>query len=261
VSRDAVPERITEASGAPRPARASSSEWLHEARPGEGHRLVFFPPAGGSASAAWEMAAGVPAGWSVWGVQYSGRGPRLREPMARSIREIAQGCLPDLCSAVGTTVLFGHSFGAFVAYDVAHLLQEGGLDVAGLVIAGVPAPSAFHGDPDMSDEALVASLTELGGTAPDLAADEEMLDLVLPALRTDLTLGRAYVDDHNTPLRAGLLGLGGHADPMMTPEKLLTWQDRSERWLGYTIGAGGHFFYRQEPEMLTQILERLWPSR
>jgi surfactin synthase thioesterase subunit len=242
------------------PSRATSSDWLHEARPGSGRRLVFFPPAGASASAAWDMAAGVPAGWSVWGVQYPGRGPRLREPMAGSIREIARGCLPDLRDAVGASVLFGHSFGAFIAYEVAHLLQAEGLGVAGLIVAGVPAPGALDPEPDMSDAALVAALVELGGTAPDLAADPELLELVLPALRADLILGRVYADDHAAPLRAGLLGLGGRADPMMTVEKLLTWRPCSERWLGHVLGDGDHFFYRQQPEMLTDILEKLWPT-
>ncbi len=205
------------------------------------------------------MAAAAPSGWSVWGVQYPGRGPRLREPMAGSITEIAQGCLPDLRSAARTSVLFGHSFGAYVAYDVAHLLQEEGLSAAGLIVAGVPAPGALGSEPDMSDAALAAALIELGGTAPDLAADEELLELVLPALRTDLTIGRDYVDDHTATLRTGLLVLGGRADPMMTSQKLLTWRALSEFWLGHTLCDGGHFFYQQQPEVLTDILEKLWP--
>jgi pyochelin biosynthesis protein PchC len=247
------------------PAPASSSQWLHEARPGAGadsYRLVFFPPAGGSASGAWELAAGVPEQWSVWGVQYPGRGPRLREPLAGSIREIAEACLPGLRGAAGTSVLFGHSFGAFVAYDVAQLLQEQGLVVAGLMVAGVPAPDVWQAEPvsELTDEVLVATLIRLGGTSPDLVADEEVLELVLPALRSDLDLGRGYVDDHRARLQAGIHGLGGRADQMMTADMLITWQGRTTRWLGHTLGDGDHFFYLQEHELLAEILTGQWPT-
>jgi pyochelin biosynthesis protein PchC len=249
----------------PQAARASSSHWLHEARPGTGSercRLVFFPPAGGSASAAWELADALPADWSVWGVQYPGRGPRLREPLAGSIREIAEACLPGLRTDASTTVLFGHSFGAFVAYDVAQLLQKQGLVVAGLLVAGVPAPNAWHAEPvsGLTDEALAASLVHLGGTSPDLAADDELLELVLPALRADLDLGRSYVDDYSEPLAAGIYGLTGQADQMMTIEMLLTWRHRTSRWLGYATGDGGHFFYLQERGLLADVLTRQWPT-
>lgn len=237
------------------------SPWLHEVRAGTGGRLVFFPPAGSSASAGWALLDAVPADWSLWSVQYPGRGPRLREPMAASVREIAEGCLPDLLDAAGRTVLFGHSFGAYTAYDTAQLLAARGRPAAGLLVAGISAPGMFSTMlSELSDELLIASLRRQGGTAPELLGDDELMELVLPALRADLRLGGEYVDDHGRRLRIPTAGLGGRDDATLSPEQLRTWRHVTDRWLGDRIGAGDHFFYLKDGSLIGETLRRHWPA-
>ncbi|WP_344662887.1 thioesterase II family protein [Catenulispora subtropica] len=251
-------------------ARAeASTRWLHLVRSGAdagagaiaGRRLVFFPPAGASASSTYELAPAVPETWSVWGVQYPGRGPRLREAQASSIREIAAACFPDLADEADHTLLFGHSFGAYVAYEVAQILQKAGRSVAGLLVAGMPAPGSWQAPPaDFTDAELVRSLTRIGGTAAELLADDEMLELLLPSLRSDLELSRAYVDGHAVPLRAPVLGLGGRDDALVPAGAVATWRHRTTAWLGAVAGDGDHFFYLQDPAVLADVLGRPWPG-
>jgi len=239
---------------------ASPSLWLHQIRDGEAP-FVFFPPAGGSASAAYGVVAAFAPEWSVWGVQYPARGPRLREAAPGSIRELAAACLPSIVDDAGRTVLFGHSFGAYVAYDVAQLLEGLGRPVAGLVVAGVPAP----GQPlpglaaeDLAEGALIAALRRQGGTASTLLDDEELMELVLPALRADLTLSREYVDDHGRRLTTPVAALGGRDDHVVTGAQLDSWAGVTDSWLGAELAGGHHFFYVDDPDLLARTVDRHW---
>lgn len=239
---------------------AAPSLWLHQIREGEAP-FVFFPPAGASASSAYAVVGEFAPEWSVWGVQYPGRGPRLREAAPGSIRELAAACLPSIVDDAARTVLFGHSFGAYVAYDVAQLLERLGHPAAGLVVAGVPAPGqplpGLSAD-DLAEAALIAALRRQGGTAAGLLADEELMELILPALRADLTLSREYVDDHDRWLTTPVAVLGGRDDRVVTAEQLESWAGVTDSWLGCELAAGHHFFYVDDPALLARTVDRHW---
>jgi surfactin synthase thioesterase subunit len=240
----------------------NSARWLHRLRDADGHRLVFFPPAGSNASAGWPLTATVPPEWSVWGVQYPGRGPRLREAPSASIREMATACLPELLATADRTVLFGHSFGALMAYDVAHLLADAGRPVAGLLVAGSSSPAlavASMPEDGLGDDELVGFLARRGGTPAHLLADDELMRLALPALRSDFAAGRAYVDDHDHPLRTGIAAIGGACDPAVTEHHLDTWRSLTDSWLGSVVVPGDHFSWLRDEALMADVLDRHWP--
>lgn len=244
-------------------ASGSDSPWLHRVRPGPGaHRVIFFPPAGSSASLTWKLAGRVPDRWGLWGVQYPARGPRLREPPACSIREIAVACLPAIRPAADVTVLFGHSFGALVAYDMAQLLADTGSPAAGLVVAGMVSPGTVVPGfltGDVSDATALDALRKQGGTACELLSNEELMELVLPALRGDLTLARAYRDDHGRRLRTGVVAISGRDEPVLAADDLCSWQTMTEAWWGHVVGEGGHFCYLEDSDLVADVLNRHWP--
>lgn len=246
-------------------AVSAASSWLHPVRDADandGDTLVFFPPAGASASAGWALAPLVPEEWSLWSVQYPGRGARLAEPFAGSIREMATACLHAIPEVTGRLVLFGHSFGAYVAYDVAHVLEVHQRPVAGLIVGGIPAPSAElpTSDPDrLSDAELMASLGGQSATSPEVLADAELMAMVLPALRADLRLPRQYVDDYGRRLAAGVVALCGSDDELVSPGQLRSWRRVTRSWLGIEQGVGDHFFYLQDAPLLAGVLDRHWP--
>ena len=238
---------------------------MHQVRAGTrgGHTLVFFPPAGSSASSGWPVAAAVAADWAVWSVQYPARGPRLGEPPAGSIREQALACLAPVLAASERPLLFGHSFGAYLAYDVAQLLERQGVGVTGLLVSGISAPGTLTdiAEDRLSDESLMKMMFQQSGTPNELLANEELMAMVLPAMRADLALGRSYVDDHGRRLAAPLLAMGGRTDTMTAPERLRTWHAVTDRFLGVEIVEGDHFYYLDDPAMVANLLEAHWPAR
>ncbi|MEV2279003.1 alpha/beta fold hydrolase [Nocardiopsis sp. NPDC049922] len=247
----------------PPPATDTPSLWLHPVResgdPAVG-RLVFFPPAGSSASMGWTLREAVPEEWSVSSVQYPGRGPRLREPLADSVREMAEACLPDVDDGTDRPLLLlGHSFGAYLAYDVAQLLERRHRPATGLLVSGMPAPGTAlrtMSPEELSDAALIDSLGRQGVTDPELLANEELMQMVLPVLRADLALARGFTDDHGRRLATAVLALGGREDPLVTSRQLAAWREVTEHWLGVELVPGDHFSYLREPDLLPGILER-----
>lgn len=89
------------------------------------------------------------------------------------------------------TVLFGHSFGALVEYEVARLEEvRHGRVLSGLVVSGRRAPS----DPPegaahlLPDDAEVAESAWLGGTGGELPATPEARAVFLSAIREGFRL-------------------------------------------------------------------------
>ncbi len=253
-------------SGGAQRSGPQSSDWLHQVRAGsvDAPTMVFFPAAGGSASAGWPLGEAIPAGWSLLAVQYPGRGPRMSEAPSDAIRRLALDCLPDLLADAGRTVLFGNSFGAFLAYDVAQLLQAHGAPAAGLVVSGTPPPGIPLPElskVELGDAALTRLLGRQSGTPPELLVNEELLSMVLPALRHDLSLARCYVDDHGQRLKTPVAAIGGRDDLRVSPDQLAAWRMVTERWLGHRLSDGDHFFFLRDPDALTAVLEQHWGRR
>jgi surfactin synthase thioesterase subunit len=266
-SRDSADPAAATALGVPAaavdPAAPACLPWFHPLREGTGHRLVFFPCAGESASSGWVLDGAVPADWSVWSVQYPARGPRLRELLPGSIRELAEGCLPALLPIPDRIVLFGHSFGAYVAYDTARLLAERGHDVAGLVVSGTAAPGSVvreASSDDLDDATLRDFLARQGVATAEVLADEELMEMVLPALRTDRILARTYIDDHEGRCAIPTLAVGGRADPLVSQRDLQSWSSLTDVWLGDELIDGDHFYFIRRPDSFADALNRHWPA-
>lgn len=240
--------------------------WLRRfGRPSTGdHRLICFPHAGGSASYFMPLAAQLSPSIEMLSVQYPGRQDRHREPMIDDVHRLAADIAPVLADATNRPlVLFGHSLGAIVAYEVARILKDTAPGrPAALAVSGRAAPDIRRhtGPTDLSDASLTAELAALSGTDPRVLVDADVRALVLPVLRNDLRAVQAYRYRPGPPLRCPLTVLTGDADPWVTP-------DEARAWRGHTAGPfeshtfpGGHFYLNECREGVTRALVGLVTS-
>ncbi|MEV6263557.1 thioesterase domain-containing protein [Streptomyces sp. NPDC051784] len=184
------------------PHRADGADtdlWLHRTTPVADPvaRLICFPHAGGSASFFRAWGDSMP-GVEVYAVRYPGRAERLAEPVATDLRELARAVADAVAPLADRPLaLFGHSMGAPIALETAAALEARGTDPVHVFASGsrdAPYPSAGEwadtGDDD--DPAVIERLLTLGGTDPELAADPEFQELVLPYVRADAAMFHAY---------------------------------------------------------------------
>src|SRR5918999_277175 len=241
-------------------ADRSANRWLRRV-PGDRATglgaVVFFPYAGGSATAAVALSPAIPDGWDFWGVQYPGRGPRFREAPGTALRDYADGAAAAIAGLPGPTVLFGHSFGAYVALETARRLHDGGRAPTRVVVSAARAPGSdsLVGAEHLLDDAdFTAVLARRDGMPPEVLANPELLALALPAIRSDFDLAHRYEHSSVVPVAVPLAAIGGDGDEVAPADTPHAWQRLTDRWRGAATAPGGPLYYLDDPPAVASAL-------
>jgi surfactin synthase thioesterase subunit len=224
-------------------------------------RLVCFPWCGAGASVYRRLAPTLPDHVDLLAVQLPGREERFAERRLRRMEQIVEHVVGDVLSVLDRPlVLFGHSMGALVAYEVALAMRaRAGREPDALIVSGHGSPRGaarrervWH---TAEVDAFVANLRDLGGTPPELLADAEVMRMLLPLLRADYEALETYLPRAERPLSCPLVACAGDEDREVTPATMRDWE-------GFTTGpfrlhwfAGDHFHLAARPAELTRCLE------
>ena len=239
----------------------NSSKWLTPFRrnPSASLRLFCFPYAGGSSFVFREWADQLPEWIEVYPVQLPGRGRRLNEePFVRFpslIEELTKAILPWLDKPF---VLFGHSLGSVIAFELAQqLVHKYQLEPLHLFVAGRHAPHLPDTHPPshhLPDDEFKEELRQLNGTAPEILEHPELFQFVLPLLRADFELCFSYEHIAREPLPCPITAFGGMADAFVSRESLSAWREHTSNDFSVKMLPGDHFFIHSSESLLVQML-------
>ena len=224
------------------------------------------PWAGGSASAYRPWIAGLSSG-DVLATELPGHGARFDEPCVKDAHELAARIADAtlmLPRADTPLVIYGHSMGALLGFEVARILTARSAPLRGLVLSGYHAPHWQARRTPRSrtdDDAFLETLRQLGGTAQEVLDSPDLLSIVLPILRSDYHLTENYrptLDDLAPKLTLPVDIIGGGDDPDNPPDSLYAWQDVLSGQLNVSLWPGGHFFIQdQRSKLLSHLARRL----
>ena len=225
-------------------------------------QLVCFPHAGGSASFYFPVSEQLSPVAEVFAVQYPGRQDRRKETSPDDLHVLADQVHAAVRDTVRRrpTVFFGHSMGATLAFEVTRRLEADGDGPAHLFASGRRAPSTTRDEHvhEQSDDRMVSELTLLAGTDTSLLGDEEILRMVLPAIRSDYTAIETYRCAPDVTVRAPLTVLTGDADPKTTEEEAQAWRGHTTGAFDLHVRPGGHFFLASDaPAIIAMLREKL----
>lgn len=240
----------------------TTGSWLVRPRP-RGHarrRLLCVPYAGVGPSAFRRWCDSLPADVEVGIVHLPGREGRLREaPFSRiePLIDAAAGALrPHLDLPFA---LFGHSMGALVAFELARRFRDERWGApTHLFVSGRRAPHLAPRRPPIAhlpDDQFVGEIRRRYNGIPDeVLRHPDLLALVLPGLRADLTLVEGYVYHPGAALPCPIAAFGGIADAEATDAELVGWRQQTTTGLSVRMFPGGHFYLQTAHEELMKIL-------
>jgi surfactin synthase thioesterase subunit len=224
-----------------------TDDWVRRFHPGasEAIRLICLPHAGGSAPFFFPVSAALSPGVEVLAVQYPGRQDRRREPLIDDLAVLSDAVLEAVLPSTDRPfALFGHSMGATVAFELAAKLEAAGRPLQRLFVSGRRAPSRHRDEQvhKLDDAGLIADLRQLSGTDTRVFGQEEVLRMVLPAIRNDYKAAETYTYRERPPLTCPVTVLVGDADPKVSVDEARDWQRHTTGPCDVRVFAGGHFY-------------------
>lgn len=237
------------------------NDWITCPAPNPTARLRLFclPFAGGGASIYRSWARALPSTIEVCPVQLPGRENRIRESPYTDILSLAETLAGQIqLYSQKPFVLYGHSMGALLAFELARILQRQNAPMP--LTLFLAAHRAAHLSPRRAPihalprDELIRALHRMGGLQEEVAQDQELLDLLLPILRADLTLCDLYGFAPDTQLDCPFQLYAGRDDMEVPPEDMESWSEHSTQSSSLRIFPGGHFFLRSAGDALMQAI-------
>lgn len=230
--------------------------WLVADHPaGASVKLVCFPHAGGDPRGLLRWASALPGGVDVVVCSPDEADPAEGFDVLGLAREAAD----RLARAAGQALcLYGHSFGAIVAYETARALPVGA-GPAQLVVSGMEAPH-LRVDPGyatLPDAELLAVLHGYGGTPSAVLSDADFAVAYLARIRADLARLADYRFAPGPPLRCPISVVAGRSDPSLRPDAVQAWRELTVADTEIRFVSGGHFFVRDQDDFARLVAEPL----
>ncbi|MFI7385086.1 thioesterase II family protein [Streptomyces sp. NPDC049813] len=225
-------------------------------------QLFCLPHAGAGAATYREWPAALAPRIEAIPVQLPGRESRHREPARRRAGQLVEELTGPLASRAGPDfALFGHSMGALLCYELAHALTALGRPPRHLFVSGLGGPHLPFAGPvlhEKTDDELIAAVAEMEGTSPEVLGQPELVQLLLPLLRADLTVWETYVPRPRGALRVPvpITALGGRADPGVGVDRLRAWGELTSVGFAVEVFDGGHFFHHDGADEVAAVIRK-----
>ena len=220
-------------------------------------RLFCLPYAGGSSTIFYRWSEYVPPALEVCSVQLPGRDGRLNMAPYTSMQPLVQAAARALLPLLDKPyALFGHSFGALVAFELVRYIHDHGMPgPLSLLVSAADAPH-LGGTTDrlhtLPDDQLIRQLGLLHGTRREILQHPEVMQLLLPTIRADLQVFETYTYKAGTPLSCPLAVFGGINDERVSHSGLENWRRHTGAAFSLAMLPGDHFFIHSACRLLVE---------
>ncbi|MGV9315004.1 thioesterase II family protein [Streptomyces sp. NPDC003691] len=227
---------------------------------GEPTALVCVPFAGAGPSFFHPWRALAAGRWRLVTVELPGRERRILEPPYRNAVEAAAKSADAVAAELGEgtrTVLFGHSLGAVLAYELVHLLTGRGIPVERLVVSGSPGPwtQRERRATGLPDEEFLARVEEFAGFRHEALDHPEMRELILPVLQADCEMHENYVPSTGEPVSVPICSVRGGSDGLVSAERAQEWRTATRGEFRYAELPGDHMYLVDRGREVLDLIE------
>lgn len=215
-----------------------------------GTLAVCFAPTGahGSTFASWRGLT--PEDTTLALVVPPGRGTRVDEEPVTDMAAYADAVAAAVRELRGgrRLVLIGVSLGALLAYETCRRLLDTGVPVARLCAVAGQCPGDFHGrGEDVTVEDARAFVAGTGLTDPELLADPEFEEVLLPPVIADLRLAAGYDGRRGAVPQVELRAVWATDDPHVPEVTVRRWAEWTRGECTLMSVEGGHYAHQENP--------------
>lgn len=224
---------------------------LSPPRPMAKARVLAFPYAGAGPSSYGRWGSLMPSQVELMIAAPPGREHRSAEPSVVTMAEYVSSIVEEMPQDRLPVVLFGHSLGAIVAFEVALRLSTGGRPPAALFISGrgypsdLPTKRPIHALPDAELLRVVRQRYD----APPVELDDhpDLLAEAMASLRADLALLERFDPrlSEREPLGIPVTIYHGREDPGHDAAATSAWHAVTTGPVSYREYPGAHLFVRE----------------
>jgi surfactin synthase thioesterase subunit len=111
------------------------------------------------------------------------------------------------------------------------------------------------------DAGVLAQLERLGGTEVGLLGDEELVGMILPAVRADYRALAAYTEAcaqaAPSPVACPIVAMVGDSDPVTPVGDALEWAQFTTGGFESEVFPGGHFYLSKDKERVVESIRRV----
>jgi surfactin synthase thioesterase subunit len=152
---------------------------------------------------------------------------------------------------------FGYSMGARVAFALSRAVRDAGLPGPQMLfVAASPGPSLAIPVPGWQepDTGLVEYLEDVGGTPSEVLAKQELMELLLPTIRADLTAVATWPYSVQDPLSCPIRAIAGERDDYASPDRMSAWKAETAADFKMSVLQGDHFFLHTDLARIVEIV-------
>ncbi|MES2673572.1 MAG: alpha/beta fold hydrolase [Pseudomonadota bacterium] len=222
-------------------------------------RVLCFPSSGGGANVyrPWENQL---ENVEIYSAQLPGRERRLREPPIESLSALIDCILKEVVALSDKPlILFGHSMGALIAYELAIAMTKRRYRLpVHLIVSAFRSPEKISKSKKLhplSFDDFIEEIKNYGGTPPQILENRETMELFMPGIRADFKLHETYVFPGNAPLDIPITTFSGGTDHIVPGSNMIGWNNHTTMNYEHHIIQGGHFFVKENPRLIFSVMQ------
>ena len=222
--------------------------------------MICFPFAGGSASffRNWQTLLGDQI--ELLAIELPGRASRISEPFIKGGEELLDQLEKHEELYKGMPfAFFGHSMGAYIAYELARRLEQKNRTLpVHLFVSGRQAPQAksrkkiLH---QLPEEEFVKEIASLNGMPREVLDNAELMELVSPVLRADCELLETWRYVEGDKLKVNITAMYGDEDSSANTDTVKEWASLSSETFNSKKFTGDHFFINTDKKAVIETIK------
>ena len=224
-------------------------------------QIIFLPFAGGDHSYFYRFSKYLIPEITISPIKLKGRGENLGGTLYSSFIEMKE----DILSQINIPndeeyIIFGHSMGGMLAYELYFDLEEKlGYPASKIIISSCPPPNLINKYSNapkhsLSNYEYMKEIIKIGGTSSDILNCPNLIDLMVPVIKKDFYNIKRYSNvENNRIIHSRLIILWGTEETKLT-NIIKLWKLYNNKNIHFIMLSGTHFHLNNHIEYIANII-------